>query len=72
MVFKCLPYKTYENTVGEREIAQNEQSLLFPQCFLPFWRTFHHFFFVVCKCFEFGRVKTLSFGDQLKQLQSVE
>ena len=25
------------------EIARNEQFLLFPPCFLPFWRTFCHF-----------------------------
>ena len=27
--------KPFENTVGKREIARNEQFLLFPQCFLP-------------------------------------
>ena len=32
-----------ENTVGKGEIAHNEQFLLFPQCFLPIWRTFCHF-----------------------------
>ena len=26
----------------KREIARNKQFLLFPQCFLPFWRTFCH------------------------------
>ena len=36
-------YKSFENTVGKGEIAHNEQFLLFPQCFLPFWRTFCHF-----------------------------
>ena len=25
------------------EIARNEQFLLFPQCFLPIWKTFCHF-----------------------------
>ena len=29
-----------ENTRGKGEIARNEQFLLFPQCFLPIWRTF--------------------------------
>ena len=29
--------------MGKGEIARNEQFLLFPQCFLPFWRTFCHF-----------------------------
>ena len=27
----------------KEEIACNEQFLLFPQCFLSFWRTSHHF-----------------------------
>ena len=40
LVFMCLQYKSFENTVGKGDIAQNEQCLLFPQCFLPFWRTF--------------------------------
>ena len=40
LVFTCLSYKSFENIVGKGEIAQNEQFLLFPQCFLPFWRTF--------------------------------
>ena len=34
----CLRYKSYENTVGKGEIAQNEQFLPFPQ-----WETFCHF-----------------------------
>ena len=33
-----------ENTVGKGEIARNEQFLLFPQCFLSFLRTIHHFY----------------------------
>ena len=33
----------FENSVGKGEIARNEQFLLFPQSFLPFWRTFCHF-----------------------------
>ena len=43
LVFMCLQYKSFENKVGNREIAHNEQFLLFPQCFLPVWRTFCHF-----------------------------
>ena len=42
-VFTCLQYKAFENTVGKGEIAHNEQFLLFPQCFLPIWRTFCSF-----------------------------
>ena len=41
--FTCLQYKSFKNTVGKGEIARNEQFLPFPQCFLPFWRTFRHF-----------------------------
>ena len=33
LVFTCLQYKSFENTVGKGEIARNEQFLLFPQCF---------------------------------------
>ena len=43
LVFTGLQYKSFENTVGKEEIARNEQFLLFPQCFLPVWRTFSHF-----------------------------
>ena len=43
LVFMCLQFKSFENTVGKEEIAHNEQYLLFPQCFLPIWRTFCHF-----------------------------
>ena len=39
LVFTCLQYKSFENTVGKGEIARNEQFLLFPQCFLPFKET---------------------------------
>ena len=39
----CSIYKSFENTVGKGEIARNEQFLLFPQCFLPVWRTLCHF-----------------------------
>ena len=43
LVFMGLQYKSFENTAGKGEIARNEQFLLFPQCFLPIWRTFYHF-----------------------------
>ena len=42
LVFTCLQYKSYENTVGKGEIAHNEQFLLFPvfstllENYLPF------------------------------------
>ena len=33
LVFKCLQYKYFENTMGKGEIARNEQFLLFPTVF---------------------------------------
>ena len=43
VVFTCLQYKSFENTVGKEEIACKEQFLLFPtvfstgvETFLPF------------------------------------
>ena len=43
LVFTCLQSKSFENPVGKGEIARNEQFLLFPNRFLPPWRTFCHF-----------------------------
>ena len=43
LVFICLKYKSFENTVGKGEIAHNEQFLLVPLCFLSFCKTFIHF-----------------------------
>ena len=57
--------KSFENSVGKREIARNEQFLLFPQCFLPLWRTIHNFHqlkVVVYKLFQFERLLNLLFG----------
>ena len=44
LVFTCLQYKSDENTAGKEEIARKEQFLLFAQRFLPFRRTFCHFY----------------------------
>ena len=41
LVFTCLQYKYFENTVGKGEIALNKQFFLFPQCFLPIQGTFN-------------------------------
>ena len=59
LVFTCLQYMSFENTVEKREIAHDEQFLLFPQCFLPVLRPDHSAIFinfetVVCKWFQFG------------------
>ena len=43
LVFTCLKYMSFESSVGKREIARNEQFLLFPQCFLSIWRNFFLF-----------------------------
>ena len=59
LVFTCLQYKSFENTMGKGEIAHNEQFLLFPQCFYLFEElsaVFIKFEIVVCKLFQFGRV----------------
>ena len=62
--FYVSAVQVYENTVRNGEIAHNEQFLLFPQCFLPVWRTFCHFhriqnFFSLeeSKTFCLGKVK---------------
>ena len=44
LVFMCLQYKSFENTVEKGEIAHNKQFHLFLQCFLPVQRTFCHFY----------------------------
>ena len=41
--FHMYASQDFENTAGKGEIALNEQFLLFPQCFLPIWKTFCHF-----------------------------
>ena len=61
LVFKCLQYKSSENTVGKVEIAHIEQFLLFLHCFLPIWRNFCHFY-QIRNC----RLQTLSVWKSLK------
>ena len=63
LVFTCLQYKYFENTVEKEEIARNERFLLVPQRFLPFWRTFHHFH-QIQNC----RLLTLSVWESLKRV----
>ena len=60
LVFTCLPYKSFENTVGKGEIARNEQFLLFPQCFLPIWMDFPPF------SSNFNLLSAFSFWKSLK------
>ena len=57
-----------KKTAGKGEIARNEEFVLFPQCYLPFWRTFAIFMkfkIVVCRLFQFGKVQNLSFRKGL-------
>ena len=62
LVFTCLLYKTFENTVGKGEIARYKQFLLFPQCFLPILRTFCHFHRIwYCHLQTFSVWKSLKF-----------
>ena len=57
-----LHYKSFENTVGKGEIVHNEQFLLFPQCFLPFRRTFYHFHQIGnCRLQSLSVLKSLKF-----------
>ena len=42
-ILRVCSTSLFENTVGKGEIAHNKQFILFPQCFLPFWKTFYHF-----------------------------
>ena len=60
LVFTCMKYMSFENTVWKGEIAHDEQFLLFPQCFLSIFENFSAIFLkfeiVVCQLFEFGRV----------------
>ena len=62
--------KLLENTVRKGEIARNKQFLLFPQCFLPFLKTFCHFHQIkdchLEKLFHFGIAQNLLFGKGLK------
>ena len=61
LVFTCLQYKSFENTAEKGEIAGNEQFLLFPQCFLPFSKTFSCFHQI-----SNGRLQTPSVWKSLK------
>ena len=59
LVYTCLQYKSFENTLGKEKIAHNEQFLASHSVFLPFGElsaTFFKFEIVVCKLFQFGRV----------------
>ena len=61
----------WKNIVGNGEIARNEQFLLFPQCFLPVWRSFVQFStnlkLYSANSFILEQLKKLSFGKGLNK-----
>ena len=62
LVFTCLQYKPFENTVGKGEIAHNKQFLNCQSVFYLFRELsaiFIKFEIVVCKLSQFGRVQNL-------------
>ena len=71
LAFRCLQNKSLENTVGKGEIARDEQFLLFPQCFLLFWRKFLQVLSVLklssANCFTFKDSKMCRFGKALNE-----
>ena len=67
-----LQYKSFENTIGKGQIAHNERFLLFPvfSTHLENSTIFIKFELVICKLFQFGNVKNLSFGNGLTLSQT--
>ena len=54
--------ESFENTVRKGDIASYNQFLLFPQCFLPFLKTFCHFHQIQNFCLQtFSLSKSLKF-----------
>ena len=65
----CLQYKSFENTVEKLLVMTNfsfSHSVFYP--FGELYDIFIKFEIVVCKLFQFGRVKNLSFGKGLNKL----
>ena len=61
LVFTCLQYKSFENTIGKRRNCSLRAISLFQQCFLPVWKTFCHFHQIL-----YCRLQTLSVWKHLK------
>ena len=59
LVFTCLQYKSFENTVGKEVLVKSNFS--FSYSFLPFQRTLHHFH-QIQSC----RLQTLAVWKRLK------
>ena len=71
LVFRCLRYKSFENTVGKGENADNQHFLLsFSHSVFYLIKEINHHFsnihLVVCKCFQFGHVQIPSFWERVK------
>ena len=62
---------SFANTAGKGEIPRNEQFLLFPQCFLPVWRTFCHLHQIWNCCLQTISLEVwnLSLGKGLKDFK---
>ena len=61
--FMFLQCKSFENTAGKGEIAHNEQFLLFPQCFLPIYRSLK---LLSANCLSLEESKICHFGKGLR------
>ena len=73
LIFTCLQYKFFENTVGKGEIARNEQFLLFPQCFQCVWRTFGYFYQILnCHLQSLRKWKGLKFVVWERVMEQIE
>ena len=72
--FRRINTRQLLKTCGEGNFCtRNKQFLLFPQCFLPVWKTFCHFHqtWNCLKLFQFGRVQNLPFGKGLTHSHTV-
>ena len=65
--FTCLQFQSVENTAGKGEIANKQQFLLFPRCFLTHLIILINSEIVVCNLFQFGKVQNLLFGTELRK-----
>ena len=76
LLFMCLQCKSFENTMGKREIAHNKQFLLFPECFdLLVLGTFCHFHQILnCRLLTVLVSKSLKFviWERVKKLPSAK
>ena len=74
LVFTCLLYKSFKNTVGKGEIASNKQCFLFPTAFSTLFENLPPFSssseLSSANCFNSEESKNLSFGKRLKVIST--